>query len=369
MQLPENDGLEISKLSSVFSDTTNSYKFYWFLSILDSLQENNEAIISLNDIALRMVANVWYPLDYFKLSFGKQDGFKKIAEFLTSKITIDNSINSLSLFNQINSKLNLDDNYLLSLKTLELLRWVPFRFLRPYFSKETKGLPDHQVNGKITELANNNFKNNPQKVIYRFVGDCIELNAVWIDYFQKHQGILRGFIYWHLIKFLQKNNPNVIGLSEKLNKPTHRNLKQANLFWKEYLKETPQVKCIYSGQEITLQNLSLDHFLPWSFVAHDQLWNIIPTPKNVNSAKSDCLPSIELYINDYVYTQFKVFEFYFKKDKSKIMEDYSILFSQSSEFDKLIAFEDFKENLKKHILPQIQTARNMGFSYPFIYRK
>jgi hypothetical protein len=312
MQLPENDGLEISKLSSVFSDTTNSYKFYWFLSILDSLQENNEAIISLNDIVIRMVANVWYPLDYYKLSFGKLDSFKKIAEFLTSKITIDNSINSPSLFNQINSKLNLDDNYLLSQKTSKLKRWVPFRFLSPFFSDEIRGLlnsqgiSESQVNSKITELANNNFKNNPQKVIYRFVGDCIELNAVWIDYFQKHQGILRGFIYWHLIKFLQKNNPNVIGLSEKLNKPTQRNLKQANLFWKEYLKETPQVNCIYSGQEITLQNLSLDHFLPWSFVAHDQLWNIIPTPKNVNSAKSDWLPSIELYINDYVYTQFKV---------------------------------------------------------------
>jgi hypothetical protein len=140
-------------------------------------------------------------------------------------------------------------------------------------------------------------------------------------------------------------------------------------FWKEYLKETPQANCIYSGQEITPQNLSLDHFLPWSFVAHDQLWNIIPTPKNVNSAKSDWLPSIELYINDYVYTQFKVFEFYIKKENFKIIEDYSILFSQSSEFIKLIAFDDFKENLKKHILPQIQTARNMGFSYPFIYKK
>jgi hypothetical protein len=369
MQLPENDGLGISKLSSVFSDTTNSYKFYWFLSILDSLQENNEAIISLNDIALRMVANVWYPLDYFKLSFGKQDGFKTISTFVTNKIEIDNSVNSPSLFKQINAKLSVEDRTLLSLKVRDLLRWVPFRFIRPYFSEETRGLQDHQVNNKVIELANNNFKNNPQNVIYRFVGDCIELNTVWIDYFQKHQGILRGFIYWHLIKFLQKNNPNVIGLSEKFNKPTQRDLKQANLFWKEYLKETPKVNCIYSGQAITLQNLSLDHFLPWSFVAHDQLWNIIPTPKNVNSAKSDWLPSIELYINDYVYTQFEIFQFYIKKENFKIIEDYSILFSQSSEFIKLITFDDFKENLKKHILPQIQTARNMGFSYPFIYRK
>ena len=73
MFLPEHNQLDIGKLSSVFRDTTNSYKFYWFLSILDSLRDNGESIISQKDITLRMLANVWYPLDYFKLSFGKRD--------------------------------------------------------------------------------------------------------------------------------------------------------------------------------------------------------------------------------------------------------------------------------------------------------
>lgn len=365
--LPENDGLEVSKLASVFSDTTNSYKFYWFLSILDSLQEQGNAKIPLNDLALRMIANVWYPLDYFKLSFGKQDGFKTISTLVTSKISIDNSVNSPSLLKQINAKLSEKDLQVLSLKVRELLRWVPFRFIRPYFTTETRGLPDSQVNSTLIELANRYFKDRPENVIYRFVEDAIELNTVWLEYFQKHQGILRGFIYWHLIKFLQKNNPNVIGLSEKIMKPTQRDLKQANVFWKEYIKETPDLRCIYSQQAITLQNVSLDHFLPWSFVAHDQLWNIIPTPKNINSAKSNTLPSIELYVNEFIQMQYHVFKFHVTKENFKIIEDYNTLFSESTEFLASLSLEDFKENMTKHLLPQMQTARNMGFSYPFVY--
>jgi hypothetical protein len=33
--------------------------------------------------------------------------------------------------------------------------------------------------------------------------------------------------------------------------------------------------------------------LPWSFVVHDQLWNLIPAPPGVNSAKSNQLPSAD----------------------------------------------------------------------------
>ena len=53
-----------------------------------------------------MIADAWYPLDYFRLSFGKQDGFKKIAQSISKKLIIDNSPNSPSLFNQLQNKLN-----------------------------------------------------------------------------------------------------------------------------------------------------------------------------------------------------------------------------------------------------------------------
>lgn len=49
--------------------------------------------------------------------------------------------------------------------------------------------------------------------------------------------------------------------------------------------------CIYSGERLEVQNLSLDHFLPWSFVCHDRAWNPVPTSKAIYSSKSNRLPA------------------------------------------------------------------------------
>ena len=71
MKLPYSNNLPIDRLSQCFNDTTNSYKFYWFLAILEEVCQNQRTILKMSDLALRMVSLVWYPLDYYKLSFGK----------------------------------------------------------------------------------------------------------------------------------------------------------------------------------------------------------------------------------------------------------------------------------------------------------
>ena len=363
MQLPDNDRLDIAKLASVFSDTTNSYKFYWLLSILDSLSESGQTRFSMRDLSLRMVAKVWYPLDYFKLSFGKQDGLKPIADYISQLLIVDNSTNASSLFRQLQNQLTDKELEQVQRKVKVLLNWVPYRFIRPFFAQETRGLPDQHVNARIVELAN-----QMQKAPYFFIDDSIEITEEWAGYFQQHQAILHGYTYWHLVRFLQKNNPNVIGLTEKLGKPAERDLKLAGRFWKGYLAENPDLRCIYSGQIITTANLSLDHFLPWSFVAHDQLWNIIPTPKSVNSAKNDWLPSLNLYFDAYAKLQYSGFSFYIGKNNQKILEDYHVLFAQNIETIQQQSFSEFKERLSRQILPQLQTAQNLGFSYPFVFK-
>ena len=364
MELPESDELDISRLAAVFSDTTNSYKFYWLLAILDGLRDTGQTRFSTRDLSLRMVANVWHPLDYFKLSFGKQDGFKPIANFVSERIAVDNGPTAPSLFSQLNARLSAADLAQLHRRVSVLLNWVPYRFIRPFFAHETRGLLDQNVNARIVELAS-----QTEKAPYRFIDGEIELNDKWAAYLQQHQAILRGFTSWHLVRFLQKNNPNVIGLTEKLEKPGVRMLSVANKFWKEYLKENPALMCVYSGQLITTFNLSLDHFLPWSFVAHDQIWNIIPTPKPVNSAKSDWLPSIDLYFSGYALQQFDGFHFHARNGRDKLLEDYSVLFGQSLNAIQQQPFSWFSERLERTVLPQLQTAQNLGFSHPFIYRK
>lgn len=363
MQLPDSERLDIAKFSSVFSDTTNSYKFYWLLAILDSLGESGQTRLSMRDLSIRMVATAWYPLDYFKLSFGKQDGFKPIADCVSQLMTVDNTTNAPSLFRQLQSRLTEAELEQVYRKVRVLLNWVPYRFIRPFFAVETRGLPDHQVNARIIELADESTK-----APYRFDGDFIGISDDWADYFKRHQFILRGFTSWHLVRFLQKNNPNVIGLTEKLDKPAERDLKLAARFWKGYLSENPDLRCIYSGQTITTANLSLDHFLPWSFVAHDQLWNIIPIPKWVNSAKNDWLPSLDLYFDAYAQMQYDGFSFYISKHNQKILEDYHVLFAQNLEAIQQQPFAEFKERLAHQILPQLQTAQNLGFLYPFVFK-
>jgi hypothetical protein len=48
--------------------------------------------------------------------------------------------------------------------------------------------------------------------------------------------------------------------------------------------------CIYSGRPLAKTKWDLDHFVPWSFVAHDQLWNLVPAENSANERKGSRLP-------------------------------------------------------------------------------
>ncbi|MBU1821956.1 MAG: hypothetical protein KKG00_10665, partial [Bacteroidetes bacterium] len=103
-------------------------------------------------------------------------------------------------------------------------------------------------------------------------------------------------------------------------------------------------------------------------VAHDQLWNIIPIPipKSINSSKGNFLPSFELYFDKFSALQYQAVQFYLKQDSTKILEDYDQLFRINLQDIPEVSFQ---EVLKRHFLPHFQIAKNLGFSYPYIYGK
>lgn len=355
MNLPSYKQLEIKCLNSIFQDTTNSYKFYWFLSILDEVVINGKTNISFHDLSLSMLSKVWYPLDYYKLSFGKQDGLKPIAQFLNDILDIDNSVNSPLLENQITSKLGIEEQNLLSNRIKSIIRWVPYRFIRPFYAKESSGLPDFKVNNFIIELS---LKDSKTPSPYKLFPSHIEVNSLWIEYFHIHYNILKGFINWHLVRYLQKHNPNVIGLSEKLEKPIKRDLTLAKTYWKQYLVDIKSMNCIYSGIEVNAKNMSLDHFIPWSYVAHDKIWNIVPTLVNINSQKGNWLPSLELYLESFLDIQLKAYNYHKENGNNKLLEDYLLLFQDSKE-------SSFKQLLGNEIYSNIQIAKHLGFKEYF----
>lgn len=297
--LPSSDDLNISALSRLFNNTTNSYKFVFFLSILDILARRNFEVrqpISFFDLTVEMLANAWFPHTFFKLSFGTQDTIAKKLDSLVMEIS-----EPVFSFRDTDKKLLRKAISNTELGDAErLMEFVPFRLLKPFLENELREVDKGQW--MVFELAmpritNHNFcSKNP---LYRFDSDnykeCrnILFNEKWAKYLEQHFSIVYSWVSWHWLCYMQKRNPSTPAISSKLFMPTKRDslAKQTN-YWKKILSTQPEGKftCIYSGSKLKADEFSLDHFLPWSFVAHDQLWNLIPTTNSVNSSKSNNIP-------------------------------------------------------------------------------
>ena len=98
---------KFNKLNTVLNDTTNSYKIYWFLAIIEEIGKNNKSSIEIDVLLKRMVNYFWYPIDVFRLSFGKQDSFHKLHKLIKEIILIDNSPTSEFPIIQIETKLEI----------------------------------------------------------------------------------------------------------------------------------------------------------------------------------------------------------------------------------------------------------------------
>ena len=66
---------------------------------------------------------------------------------------------------------------------------------------------------------------------------------------------------------------------------------------KEEIQSAKCVRCIWSDKKVTEKNLNIDHVLPFAIWRNNDLWNLIPVDKGINSKKSDKIPTPELVIN------------------------------------------------------------------------
>lgn len=52
----------------MFDKTVATYKYYWLLGILDLFVKQGKTRMNVWEIMVTMVANAWYPVNYFRLS-------------------------------------------------------------------------------------------------------------------------------------------------------------------------------------------------------------------------------------------------------------------------------------------------------------
>lgn len=359
MTLPQQDGLSVGVMNGVFGRTTATYKFYWLLSLLDIYVKEHRGVMRAIDVAARMVAYAWYPVEYFKLSFGKSDSMGSIIHEVAklTGITVNDKLEdkNKAISDAVENDKHVKDNVKV------LLRNVPFWFLSPWLDK---GKREGKMKSAEVVERSQRLEND---CLYSLsgTGDNLELtiNPNWKRYLETNYEILRGFTLWHLSLFLQSKNPNVPNIPGKLIRPERReSLNNQKNFWNKVIELGADIHCIYTGKLLDRGDFDLDHFIPWSFVSHNQNWNLIPADSSFNSSKSDKIPELDFYLPKFANVQHEALKLYVPKSKKndKILEEYFALGVSPQDLMQMSS-DAFLEVYRNTFSPLCQMAVNMGF--------
>ena len=351
MYIKEHNILSTNRIGKIFENTSATYKYFWFLSIMQIHAKTENLNINVWDIVTRMVANAWYPIHYFKLSFGKSDSLYGIVNQLHKGINIPIYAGVEAVIEGIKSY-NESPFVKKLLRTLTL--YVPYKFLSPWLGSST----DREIVRRSQMLEND--------CLYSIHKDgtdfYININPKWNDFLHRHYNVLMDFAYWNLTLFLQARNPNVPAIPNKLIRPEIRNsLTAQHHYWNDIIRLSGPVNCIYTGRELYINEYELDHFIPWSFVSHDLLWNLIPADGSINSSKSNRLPDLNIYLPKLASMQLHGLKTFIKSGKSPdILEDFISLGYTANELVNMSDVE-FLNVFERTFTPMNQIALNIGF--------
>ena len=243
---------------------------------------------------------------------------------------------------------------------------VPYRLQAPFMQS---------MKGKEWNRSGKNLAariNQEKRLIYYFLQFCglntqIQIQTEWADYIERNYEIIQGWIELNLIQYLQRRNPSVPGIVEKLSPPKERNLEKVKKYWKMIVAIKPVCE-IYGENPLNEKNISIDHFVPWSYVVHDELWNLTPTTRSINSSKSNSLPDWNTYfpmLCKSEYLSYKLMWEYpeihtaFEKCAREHLNNQEI---RHKLYQQDLSEREFSERLEEVILPVYKSAKSMGFS-------
>ena len=123
-------------------------------------------------------------------------------------------------------------------------------------------------------------------------GDRITLSHGAYDFCLRHKMELEKLNYYAWAKFLESINEE--SLLYKVISKIETSLperKPLDIFRKILFEEFEQNNCFYCGKKLSAIAIHVDHFIPWSFIKEDKLWNFVLSCPECNIKKSNKLPS------------------------------------------------------------------------------
>lgn len=144
----------------------------------------------------------------------------------------------------------------------------------------------------------------------------VVINEEWWQFLSDNYVTISGWIDVKKVRYLQGRNPGVPGIIYKLapENDKQRKLKYVRELWNAVL-DVSEIKDIYTNKPFERNGFAVDHFIPWSFVANDELWNLIPMDSSLNSSKSNYLPNWNKYFESFAGNQYLMYQNVIKYDK------------------------------------------------------
>lgn len=307
MQLPYSEELNIGYLSKLFENTTNCYKFFWFQAILRKM-DGVRSRFTFDELINEMIADAWYMVTEYHLRLGPlgiTDNLEEVVKYIHEKYGFAPAEKREKILEFLQE---VEDKRIIKYKS-DLTLNVPYRLQVPFYDEIN--IARSMWNGSkkilISEI------NRQKRLIYYFarisgLRTIIEVDEVWAEYLLKHKEILKGWTQLKLIQYLQNKNPSVPGIADKIEAPISRDIERVRKYWKLIIQIDPSLRDIYGDILLKDEKISVDHFVPWQYVAHDELWNLHPTTKSINSSKSNSLPLWELYFNSLGEIEYRAYE-------------------------------------------------------------
>ena len=180
---------DFSKLWHVFDSKATTYKYFWFLSIMELYVGNNQTVIPFKNIISRMISNAWPYLNKENVEFPKIDQLPKYLSIVIDRTPLENSSGRKMVEDVI---LEFYNKAGLESTLSPLLKNVPYRFLSPWIPFTS--------NEEVIAKSNEKGARCP----YSLQDDHITINPIWSDYLLKNYYEIISFIEKELLSFLKR---------------------------------------------------------------------------------------------------------------------------------------------------------------------
>lgn len=241
-----------------------SYKFAFLKSIIECVYDVNlEGEILLTDVFARFTRIYWYLIvkhNLIQCTNAIRSGKASINIVFEKYIAYDQDLK----FCEYDS---IDDNI--------------------------KKCIESEVYNECKEYVVGAFYNDTEGHVYSFSlrDNYIKFNPQVLSFIQKYSIILLKLNYFEWISFLEKNNSgeSCYSIASKLHEASKRTNLTVYRNFLYYNIDEEETRCFYCDKSIVYSKVHVDHFIPWSFIKNDRLWNLVNSCQICNLSKSDKL--------------------------------------------------------------------------------